>query len=268
MDHEGRITEFNPAAERTFGYDRENVVGKHLADVIVPPSLREKHRAGFARHLATGESRVLGRRVEMSALCADGREIPVEIAITRIQQDGPPSFTGYLRDITERKRNENALLETHAELARSEERWRSMFENSAIGVALTDLNGRFIAANPVFQKMVGYTEEELKQLSFIDITVEEDRNLNWALVRGAFGRKAQAISDREAIPAEKWQCGMGAQQRFCRAGHRASAAISDGSFRRCHGAPASRGSSQRDAIRACPYGAGYNTKHVDGIDRA
>jgi PAS domain S-box-containing protein len=183
MDHEGCITEFNPAAERTLGYEREDVVGKHLADVIVPASLREKHRVGFARHLATGESRVLGRRIEMTALCADGREIPVEIAITRIRQDGPPSFTGYLRDITERKRNEEALLETHAELARSEERWRSMFENSAIGVALTDLNGHFIAANPVFQKMVGYTEEELKQFSFIDITVEEDRNLNWALIQ-------------------------------------------------------------------------------------
>jgi PAS domain S-box-containing protein len=157
-------------------------VGKHLADIIVPPSLREKHRTGFARHLATGESRVLGRRVEMTALCADGRNIPVEIAITRIQQDGPPSFTGYLRDITERKRNEEALLEAHAELARSEERWRSVFENSAIGVALTELHGRFIAANPVFQRMVGYTEEELQQLSFIDITVEEDRNPNWALI--------------------------------------------------------------------------------------
>jgi PAS domain S-box-containing protein len=183
MDHQGCITEFNPAAERTFGYDRENVVGKHLADVLVPPSLREKHRAGFARHLATGESRVLGRRIEMTALCADGREIPVELAITRILQDGPPSFTGYLRDITERKRNEDALLDTHAKLSRSEERWRSVFENSAIGVALTDLNGRFIAANPVFQKMLGYTEEELGQLSFLDITVEEDRNLNWALIK-------------------------------------------------------------------------------------
>jgi PAS domain S-box-containing protein len=182
MDHEGCITEFNRAAERTFGYDRENVVGKHLADVIVPPSLRERHRAGFARHLSTGESRVLGRRIEMTALCADGREIPVEIAITRILQDGPPSFTGYLRDITERKRNEEALLETHAKLARSEERWRAVFENSAIGVALTDLNGRFIAANPGFQKMLGYSEEELAQLNFIDITVDEDRNLNSALV--------------------------------------------------------------------------------------
>ncbi len=181
-DHEGCITEFNLAAERTLGYNRENVVGKHLADVIVPPSLREKYRAGFARHLATGESRVLGRRIEMTALCADGREIPVELAVMRILQDGPPSFTGYLRDITERKRNENALLEIHAKLARSEERWRSVFENSAIGVALTDLNGRFIATNPVYQMMLGYTEQEIEQLSFLDITVEEDRNLNWELV--------------------------------------------------------------------------------------
>jgi PAS domain S-box-containing protein len=183
IDQEGCITEFNPAAERTFGYSRADIVGKHLADVIVPPSLREKHRAGFARHLATGESRVLGRRIEMTALCADGREIPVELAITRIRQDGPPSFTGYLRDITERKRNEDALLETHAKLAQSEERWRSVFENSAIGVALTDLNGQFIAANPVFQKMLGYAEEELRQFSFLDITVEEDRNLNWVLIQ-------------------------------------------------------------------------------------
>jgi PAS domain S-box-containing protein len=182
MDHQGCITEFNPAAERTFGYEREKVIGKHLAEVIIPASLREKHRAGFARHLATGESRMLGRRIEMTALCADGREIPVELAITRIRQDGTPSFTGYLRDITERKRNEGALLESHAELARSEERWRSMFENSAIGVALADLNGKFIAANRVFQNMVGYTEQELRQLAFVDITVEEDRSLNSVLV--------------------------------------------------------------------------------------
>ncbi len=182
MDHEGRITEFNPAAERIFGYNKQDVVGKRLAEVLIPPSLREKHSEGFARHLATGESRVLGRLLEMTALCADGREIPVEIAITRIAQEGPPFFTGYLRDITERKRNEHALLETHAKLAQSEEQWRSVFDNSAIGVALSDLDGRFIAANPIFQKMVGYSSEELEQLRFLDITAEDDREANWKLV--------------------------------------------------------------------------------------
>src|SRR5450631_336358 len=69
-----------------------------------------------------------------------------------------------------------------AELAAAEERWRSVFENSAIGVALADLNGRFFAANPVYEKMLGYTEEELRQLSFLDITHEEDLELNRTLI--------------------------------------------------------------------------------------
>jgi PAS domain S-box-containing protein len=120
IDHEGCITEFNPAAERTFGFGRDEVVGKHLTDVIIPPSLRERHRRGFARYLATGEARVLGRRVEMTAARADGSEFPVELAITRIPLDGPPSFTGYLRDITERKQAEEKLRRSGAFLAQAQ----------------------------------------------------------------------------------------------------------------------------------------------------
>jgi len=116
IDHEGCITEFNPAAERTFGYRRDDVMGKHLADVIVPPSLREGHRQGLARYLTTGESRVIGRRVELTALRADGNEFPVELAITRIPLDGLPSFTGFLRDITERRQAEQKLRESELNL--------------------------------------------------------------------------------------------------------------------------------------------------------
>jgi PAS domain S-box-containing protein len=120
IDHEGRITEFNPAAERTFGYLRDEVMGRHLADVIIPPSLRTRHREGLARYLATGEARVLGKRIEMSAVRADGSEFPVELAITRIPLGGPPSFTGYLRDITERKRSEEKLRRSEAYLAEAQ----------------------------------------------------------------------------------------------------------------------------------------------------
>ena len=120
IDHEGCITEFNPAAERTFGYRRHEVVGRHLADVVIPPSLREKHRKGFARYLATGQTQLLGRRVEMTAVRADGIEIPVELAITRILLDGPPTFTGYLRDITERRRAEEKLQRSEAFLAEAQ----------------------------------------------------------------------------------------------------------------------------------------------------
>jgi len=120
IDHEGSITEFNPAAERTFGYRRDEVLGRPLANVIVPLSLREKHRQGFARYLATGEARVLGKRIEMTAVRADGSEFPVELAITRIPLEGPPSFTGYLRDITERKRAEHELRRSEAFLAEAQ----------------------------------------------------------------------------------------------------------------------------------------------------
>src|SRR5579864_2084178 len=74
---------------------------------------------------------------------------------------------------------------------RSEERWRSVFENSAIGVALTDLNGRFLATNPVYQKMVGYGEEELRALSFLDITHADYREANWTLAAELLEGKRQ-----------------------------------------------------------------------------
>jgi PAS domain S-box-containing protein len=121
MDHEGCITEFNPAAERTFGYRRGEVIGKPLADVIIAPSLRDRHRQALAGYLATGEARILGRRVEMTAVRANGAEFQVELAVTRIPQDGPPSFTGYLRDITERKRAEEELRRSAAFLAQAQQ---------------------------------------------------------------------------------------------------------------------------------------------------
>ena len=93
------------------------------------------------------------------------------------------------KEIAERKLVDEKLRQEEQELKRSEERWRSVFENSAIGVALTDLNGRFIATNPVYQKMLGYTEEELRQTTFFDITVEEDRDHNWRLVEELLGAK-------------------------------------------------------------------------------
>lgn len=116
IDHEGRITEFNPSAERTFGHRREDVLGAVLGDLIVPPALRERHRQGMARYLETGHAVVLGKRLEMTALRSDGTEFPVELAITRIPGDGPPSFTVYLRDITERKQAEERLRESEREL--------------------------------------------------------------------------------------------------------------------------------------------------------
>ena len=103
IDHEGKVIEWNPAAERTFGTPRAEAIGREMAELIIPPSLRESHRRGLAHYLKTGESTVLRRRVEFSALRADGTEFPVELYITSIPGEGSPMFTGYARDITERK---------------------------------------------------------------------------------------------------------------------------------------------------------------------
>ena len=106
MDAEGTVLEFNPAAERVFGYARNEAVGRELASLIIPPAVRDRHRQGLAHFLKTGEGPVIGKRLEVAAVRADGTEILVELAITALRLSGGPIFTAYLRDITERVRTE------------------------------------------------------------------------------------------------------------------------------------------------------------------
>src|SRR5256886_2083835 len=114
IDHEGKVVEWNPAAEKTFGYHRAEVIGKELAALVIPPALRERHRQGLARYLSTGQSSILGKRIEMAALRADGTELPVELSITQVPTEGLPLFTGFIRDITERRQAEETLHATEA----------------------------------------------------------------------------------------------------------------------------------------------------------
>ncbi len=84
IDGQGLVLEWNEAATRTFGYEREQALGVELAELIIPERLRAAHRDGMARYLATSEPRVLGRRIETEAMRADGSELPVELAITQV----------------------------------------------------------------------------------------------------------------------------------------------------------------------------------------
>ena len=94
MDHRGRVIGWNHAAETTFGYRAEEVVGRDMADLIVPPSLRGAHREGLARFLETKRPVVLYKRLELKGMHKNGTEFPVELTITKIALPGPPTFTG------------------------------------------------------------------------------------------------------------------------------------------------------------------------------
>src|SRR5215212_7009160 len=96
IDHRGRVLDFNPAAAQMFGYSREEAMGQEMAELIIPPHLRERHRHGLSRAVASGQDTIVGQRIEISAVRKSGEEFPVELAITRIRVNGPPIFTGHI----------------------------------------------------------------------------------------------------------------------------------------------------------------------------
>ena len=110
IDRNGRIIEFNPAAEATLGWTRDEVIGHRMSEFFIPEEHRADHDAGLLRFLETGKANVLGKRLELPAITKSGETILTEAAITQtIGLDGRPMFTGFLRDITEQKAAQNAL---------------------------------------------------------------------------------------------------------------------------------------------------------------
>lgn len=139
MDHQGIIVEFNPAAETTFGHLRDDAVGRRVVELI--PEW-EAHEAGVEGHL--GDEQILGRRIEVTAMRADGSEFPAELTVTRVEGKRPPLFTASLRDITERVRVEEELRESLARLRATDEQRRRLLERV---VAAQEEERRRIAAD-------------------------------------------------------------------------------------------------------------------------
>ena len=127
-DDQGVILEFNPAAEAVFGMPRQHAVGAKIRDVIIPERLRAAHDAGMARYLSTGESRILNRRIEVTAL-RGGDEFPAELTVTSTQVAGRTLFTAHLRDLTQQK-------EAELEIAHQRDRLYQSEKMSALGSLL------------------------------------------------------------------------------------------------------------------------------------
>jgi two-component system CheB/CheR fusion protein len=149
IDASGLVLEFNPAAERVFGFSRDEALGEELAELIIPLRMREQHRRGLARYLKTGEGPVIGKRIEITGVRKDGSEILVELAITAIKIDSAPIFTAYLRDVTERRRDEEARGHLAAIVASSDD-----------AVVSKELNGIITSWNAGAERLFGYSAEE------------------------------------------------------------------------------------------------------------
>jgi PAS domain S-box-containing protein len=167
IDHEGKIVEFNPAAEQTFGYSRGEAMNQELATLIVPAVHREDHRRGLAHYLATGEGPVLNRRIRLPAIRKDGTEFPSELAITAIATDGRPTFTAYLRDITEQVRAEESLRA-------SESRYRTLAEAIPQMVWNSDPDGRVSYFNRRMTEYTGLSPADTVESWWIQVTHPDD----------------------------------------------------------------------------------------------
>jgi PAS domain S-box-containing protein len=157
-DEAGAILEFNPAAERMFGYTRAAMLGQRVDETIFPPHTRPLRAAALRRALEAGENQLSGQRLELDAMRADGLTVPVEVAIAAVPLADRVGFTAFLRDISERKRVEQELsayresLEQLVErrtaaLAAAESRLRAAIGTFQGGFALYDAHERLIIAN-------------------------------------------------------------------------------------------------------------------------
>jgi PAS domain S-box-containing protein len=113
----GEIQDWNPKAEEIFGWKASEAKGRNINQTIIPEDMRNMHTSGMDRHLSTGESRVLNRPLELSAITKMGRKFPVELFITRIEVEGEILFSSFIRDITDRKAAQEALLESESKLS-------------------------------------------------------------------------------------------------------------------------------------------------------
>src|ERR671915_1265273 len=181
---DGIVRWFNRGAERTFGHRADEVIGQPVT-LLIPERYRDLCVAGLHRYLRTGEAHVVGGTTELVGLRRDESEFPIEMSLGETHEYGERLFTGMIRDVTERKRTEDALREAR-------DRFRSIFEHAPIGVAMVSLEGRYLQVNHSLCGILGYSEEELQALTWHEITHPDDLAASKAyarrIVEGEFPR--------------------------------------------------------------------------------
>ena len=153
IDSTGRIESFNPAAERLFGYPRQEVVGRNV-NMLMPSPYHEKHDGYLNRYLTTGEARIIGIGREVTGRRRNGTRFPLHLSVGEMTIGGERKFTGILHDLSDRVALEH-------QLRASEARWRSIIHSAVDGIVVIDAHGRVEAFNPAAERLFGYSEKEM-----------------------------------------------------------------------------------------------------------
>jgi two-component system cell cycle sensor histidine kinase/response regulator CckA len=174
LDLHGRFTAVNVAGTTLTGYSEQELIGRPAVD-LVAPELRTEAVRRFERRLTAGAD---APPDESILVTRDGRRVPVEVTSTLFtdEQGGPLGVLGLVRDVSDRKRDEEILLE-------SEERFRSAFDYAAIGMALVAPDGGWLQVNRALCDLVGYSRDELLGGTFQDITHPDDLETDLGYVR-------------------------------------------------------------------------------------
>lgn len=180
MDAKGAVIDWNPQAEKTFGWPRDEALGRKVADLIIPPHLREAHTRGLANFQTTGRGRILNQRIEFTAIRRDGGEFPVELAVTPVRSGESYVFSAFIRDITERKQSRERIES-------SERKYRTLVETTNTGFLIIDEQGQVIDANAEYIRLSGHmTLNDIRGRSVLDWTVEYHRDHHAEELRKCF----------------------------------------------------------------------------------
>jgi PAS domain S-box-containing protein len=161
IDTAGSIQSFNRAAERIFGWNEQEVLGRNL-NMLMPSPDREQHDQYLKSYMGGGTPRIIGIGRLVTGMRKDGSRMPLELGVSEMRVGDQRLFCGIVRDVTDRVAAEDALRQ-------SERKLRSYIEQTLDGVMVIDRNGRYLEANPAASKMLGYEEDELLQLSLRDL---------------------------------------------------------------------------------------------------
>jgi len=169
MDPEGRISYWNPAAERILGYTSAEAIGKNLHALIVPSHYHEAHHAAFPVFQQKGQGAAVGKTLDLEALRKDGKEISVQLSLSAIHMKGAWHAVGVLRDSTERKRAEETLR-------KSEERFRTLADSTFEGIIIHG-KSEILDVNQSFLQMIGYKSDEVIGKNMFDFIAPKSREL-------------------------------------------------------------------------------------------